>query len=79
MSDYRTYVFLGKDYFSIGDLKDVNFTTDADLESMQYTIKAKCALDTPLRQVLNLMNMGMDFTITFGEGKKYKLQLVPVD
>jgi len=77
--DYTTFV-LGKDAFSVADdLKAIKITSSADLDTLTYTIKAKCGLDTPLSRVLDLILTGMAFTVTLTDGKKYSLKLVPFD
>jgi len=78
MSEYRTYVS-GKDNFSTERLSDIQITIEAGSESTQYTIRAKCGLDTPLRRILELIEIGMEFKITLADGKKYKLRLVPLE
>jgi ubiquinone biosynthesis protein COQ9 len=74
---YSTYVFDAGD-FSI-DLKDIDITTAVDTEKLEYHIKAKLDLDTPISRVLELLQSGMSFTVTLADGKKYQLKLESIE
>jgi ubiquinone biosynthesis protein COQ9 len=71
---YTTFV-MGEENFTVRDLDNIQFTTSADLEKMEYKIKAKVGMKTPLGEVLELLQAGMNFTLII-DGEKYSLKLV---
>ena len=81
MSDYKTYVLAKGDFTLADDLQDIAITTAVRNDEKgwtEYVIKAKCSLDTPIGRIIEMMQAGMNFTLTLKDGKKYKIELKEV-
>ena len=71
---YSTFV-MGSEHFTINPiLENVSFRTEASEDMASYSIKAKINSETPFSEVLELIQLGMQITVTV-DGKKRKLVL----
>lgn len=82
MSNYKTYILNKGDFALADDLQNIAITTAVGSEEKgwtEYVIKAKCGLETPIGRIIEMMQAGMNFTMTLESGEKYKLELTKVE